>query len=73
MARGCRGHSVLREELSYSSSEKKEGPFREACACRDCTKDELCLTEGSVGRFQRVEGEWKMGSDRGQAKPWGVQ
>lgn len=27
---GCRGHGVLREELTYRSSEKKKEPFREA-------------------------------------------
>ena len=69
--RGCRGQSVLREELSYGSSEKKKEPFREACGCRDYTKDGRCLAEGNVGRVQRVEGEWNMGSDRGQAEPWG--
>lgn len=70
-ARGCGGHSILREEVSYSSSEKKKEPFRQACGCRYFTKDGLCLAEGIVGKVQRVEGEWKMGSDRGQAEPWG--
>lgn len=32
-----------------------------------------CARRGSVGRVQRVEGEWKLGSDKGQAEPWGVQ